>query len=58
MTKYSCTTCEYCKSFDGNYSECVQLHRFVDYWYWKDKCPDECPKNKEIPEFDDTEESD
>ena len=44
MDELSCTGCEYLADFAGNYVECTLLHRFVDWYYWRDSCPDDCPK--------------
>jgi len=44
MNEPSCTSCEHIADFAGNYTECVLLHRFVDWYYWKNLSPDDCPK--------------
>ena len=38
-----CTKCEHTADFSGNYVECVLLHRFVDWYYWKCLSPEDCP---------------
>lgn len=39
-----CTNCEYTADFAGNYIECIKLHRFIDYYWWRSLSPDYCPK--------------
>ena len=46
MEKPSCTNCKYIADFAGNYTECVLLHRLVDWYYWRNLSPDDCPENK------------
>lgn len=41
--KPCCTTCEHIADFGGNYTECVLLHRFVDWYYWNSQTPADCP---------------
>lgn len=43
MAELCCTNCKNIADFGGNYVECVLLHRFVDWYYWKSFCPDDCP---------------
>lgn len=43
MSEPICTNCRYLVDFAGNYAECVKLHRFVDWYYWKSLSPDDCP---------------
>lgn len=43
MSEPICTNCRYLVDFAGNYSECVKLHRFVDWYYWNSLSPDDCP---------------
>lgn len=43
MREQSCTNCKNIADFGGNYTECVLLHRFVDWYYWKNLAPDDCP---------------
>ena len=38
-----CSVCKNTANFAGNYVECVLLHRFVDWWWWRSTCPDDCP---------------
>lgn len=38
-----CTNCKKTADFGGNYVECVLLHRFVDWHYWRSVRPDDCP---------------
>ena len=45
--KPSCSNCEYISDFGGNYTECVKLHKFVDWWYWRDDSPEECPRRND-----------
>lgn len=35
--------CECLKNVFGNYVQCVKTGRFVDYEYWHDETPDDCP---------------
>lgn len=42
-----CGKCEHMKDVFGNYVECVLLHKFVDWWYWNNSVPDDCPLNIE-----------
>ena len=44
IKKISCVNCEKIADFSGNYVECVLLHRFVDWYYWRDASPEYCPK--------------
>ena len=46
MNDISCTNCSHLADFAGNYTECVLLHRFVDWYYWKSLAPDDCPKKQ------------
>ena len=48
MSEPTCVGCEHIADFAGNYAECVLLHRFVDWYYWKSLAPDDCPKRKEM----------
>ena len=41
--KPCCTDCEHLADFAGNYVECVLLHRFIDWYYWKSQAPEDCP---------------
>lgn len=43
MSEPTCTNCEHLADFAGNYCECVLLHRFVDWYYWKALAPNDCP---------------
>ena len=43
MEELCCTNCKKTADFGGNYVECVLLHRFVDWYYWKSFRPDDCP---------------
>jgi len=38
-----CEKCEYLKNVFGNFVECVLLHHFVDYEYWNNETPADCP---------------
>lgn len=54
MSELICTNCRYLVDFAGNYCECVKLHRFVDWYYWKSLSPDDCPlKNGDKGEKED-----
>lgn len=52
MSKPTCVGCGYIACFAGNYTECVLLHRFVDWYYWNSLAPDDCPKRKEMEQED------
>ena len=43
MEELCCTNCKKTADFGGNYVECVLLHRFVGWYYWKSLRPDDCP---------------
>ena len=42
-----CDKCEYAKDAFGNFIECILLHRFIDYEYWHNETPNDCPKIEE-----------
>ena len=47
----SCTTCPHVFDEFGNFVECKLLqdglnHVFVDWFYWNNKSPDNCPLRK------------
>lgn len=46
MNEPKCIDCDHLADFAGNYVECVLLHRFVDWCYWHDISPDDCPLKK------------
>lgn len=50
MINQECRTCKNTADFAGNYVECVMLHKFVDWWYWRGICPDDCPLREEKQE--------
>lgn len=56
MNKISCMDCKNIADMflqsvcDGNYCECILLHRFVDWYYWNDLAPDDCPKRQDQEE--------
>ena len=39
-----CDGCEYFKDVFGNYVQCVNTGRFVDFEYWNNIHPEDCPK--------------
>ena len=43
MAESNCTDCKNVADFAGNYTECILLHRFIDWWWWRSKAPDDCP---------------
>ena len=43
MTECRCEKCEFAKDAFGNFIECVRLHRFIDWWYWNNETPYDCP---------------
>ena len=50
-----CYGCKYLRDQFGNFVECGLLakegtHLFVDYYYWNEGYPDDCPKLKEHTE--------
>ena len=49
MSNY-CDHCEYLKDVFGNYVMCVKTGRFVDYEYYHNIQPEDCPKTKEKKE--------
>ena len=55
--KPCCTYCEHTASFAGNYTECVLLHAFVDWYYWHSEAPDECPLERRTDERSDKQRS-
>lgn len=51
MEMTSCRTCPHTVDNFGNFVECKLLqtgldHVFVDWYYWNDEIPDECPLKK------------
>ena len=40
----TCDKCECLKDVFGNYVQCVLTGRFVDYEYWNNLHPNDCPK--------------
>ena len=52
-----CCICEYVADAFGNYVECKKTaengkHMFVDWYYWNDGAPAECPLNTEKEEVE------
>lgn len=48
--------CEYCKFFKnvfGNFVQCAQTGRFIDWEYWNNKEPEDCPFKFESKEKED-----
>lgn len=45
--KNQCDKCPYFKDIFGNYVQCVKTGRFIDYEYWHNELPDDCP----LPEW-------
>jgi hypothetical protein len=44
MSEPICTNCGYLIDSEGDYSECIKLHRFIIDWYcWNSLSPDDCP---------------
>ena len=48
MSEPNCYGCKHIKDVFGNYVECGELaktgtHMFVNWYYWRDGSPDECP---------------
>ena len=41
-----CDGCEYFKNVFGNYVQCVKTGRLVDYEYWNNEHPKDCPKHE------------
>ena len=39
-----CEHCEFLKDVFGNYVQCNLTGRFVDYEYWNNIQPEDCPK--------------
>ena len=39
----TCDGCKYFKDVFGNYVQCVKTGRFVDYEYWNNEQPEDCP---------------
>ena len=44
-----CDDCEHLKDVFGNYVQCVKTGRFVDYEYWNNIEPEDCPLKNEQP---------
>lgn len=40
-----CDKCHYFKDVFGNFVQCVKTGRFVDYEYWHNIHPEDCPRN-------------
>lgn len=52
-----CSKCEHFKDIIGNYVQCVKTGRLIDWEYWHDVQPEDCPftaNNDEVKEVDHT----
>ena len=45
-----CENCEFFKDVFGNYVQCCKTGRFLDYEYWHDEDPSDCPIKAEKEE--------
>lgn len=43
-----CDKCEYFKDVFGNFVQCIKTGRFIDYEYWNNQEPEDCP-TKDAP---------
>ena len=43
LMKNQCDKCPYFKDIFGNYVQCVKTGRFINYEYWHNELPDDCP---------------
>lgn len=41
-----CDKCEYFKNIFGNFVQCIKTGRLIDYEYWHNLEPDDCPKKE------------
>lgn len=39
----TCDDCEYFKDVWGNFVQCIKTGRFIDYEYWRNEQPKDCP---------------
>jgi len=44
-----CGNCKYLVDVFGNFVQCVKTGRFVDYEYWNNIEPEDCPLKNEPP---------
>ena len=42
-----CEKCEYFKDVFGNFVQCIKTGQFLDWEYWNNKEPEDCPLDKE-----------
>ena len=46
-----CDKCEYFNDVFGNFIQCKKIGRFIDYEYWHNQEPEDCPtKDKPLKE--------
>lgn len=38
-----CDNCEYLKDVFGNFVQCIKTGRFLNYEYWNNEDPTDCP---------------
>lgn len=43
-----CEKCEYFKDVFGNFVQCIKTGRFLDWEYWNNKEPEDCPLKENI----------
>ena len=43
-----CENCEYLVDVFGNYVQCIKTGRFVNYEYWHNIQPEDCPKSRQL----------
>lgn len=44
-----CEHCEFFVDVFGNFVQCVKTGRFVDYEYWNNIEPEDCPLKEKLP---------
>lgn len=44
-----CDKCKYFRDVFGNFVQCVKTGRFVDYEYWHNQEPEDCPTKDKPP---------
>ena len=42
-----CDGCEHFIDVFGNFVQCSETNRFIDYEYWNNEEPEDCPKKGE-----------
>ena len=47
-----CEKCKYFKDVFGNFVQCVKIGRFLDWEYWNNIEPDDCPVKENINDED------